>query len=143
MTTGHDVDPPEVWKGTFGERLGLRYVQIAGGRARAAWSVGPEHCNPSGVCHGGALVGVADDTMGAAAHTVSPPGMLPAAAQINTHFARSARAGDELEVETRVASQGRRTAVLESRVSDGEGRLVSLLTASSHFVEARHVPPEA
>ena len=55
--------------------------------------------------------------------------------QLNIHLARSARPGDRITAEARVLSQGRRTALLESRLTDEEGRLVALVTASCLFVE--------
>jgi len=130
--------PPDDWKGTFGGRLGMTYTETEPGRAVAFLDVRPEHCNPPGVCHGGAVFAFADDSMGGALHPLCPPGHLPTSTQVNIHFVRSSRPGERLRVEARVLSHGQRTALLESRVEDGQGRLVALLTASYLFVEARY-----
>jgi uncharacterized protein (TIGR00369 family) len=131
--------PPEHWKDSFGYRLGIHYEAVEPGHVVASLEILPEHCNPSGVCHGGVIFSLADDTMGAALFPLSPEGHLPTSAQVNIHYSRSARPGDRLRVEARVLTHGRRTAVVEARVTDARGRLVSLLTASCLFVEARHV----
>ncbi|RLB50050.1 MAG: thioesterase [Deltaproteobacteria bacterium] len=129
--------PPEAWKGTFAHQLGMTFDQVEPGRTKASLQVMPHHCNPNRVCHGGAIFTLADDSMGGAVHPLCPEGTVPAATQVNIHYARSARAGDRLEVDTRVVSHGRRTALLESRVTDAKQRLVALLTASYLFVEPR------
>lgn len=125
------------WEGSFGYRLGMKYLRVEGGEALAELELKAEHCNPNRVCHGGALFTLADDSMGAAAFSVAPEGKVPTSVQINIHFLRSARPGDLLRASSRVLSAGKRTAVLETRVEDQTGRLVALLSASYLFVEPR------
>jgi len=129
--------PPEAWQGTYAHTLGMTYDHFEPGHTVASLAVEPHHCNPNGVCHGGAIFTLADDSMGGALHPLAPEGHVPAATQVNVHYARSARAGDRLTAHTRVVSHGRRTALIESRVTDAEDRLVALLTASYLFVEIR------
>ncbi len=129
--------PPDTWKGTYAHRLGMEHGPNEPGRAQASLEVAPHHCNPNGVCHGGAIFTLADDSMGAAIHPLCPAGKVPAATQVGIHYVRSARPGDRLEVDTQVLSHGRRTALVESRVTDAKQRLVALLTASYLFVEPR------
>jgi acyl-CoA thioesterase len=69
--------PPESWKGTFGERLGISYTEVEPGSSRAVLEVRDEHLNPHGVCHGGVLFTFADDSMGAALYSLSPEGFHP------------------------------------------------------------------
>ena len=125
------------WQGSFGQRLGMKYLKVEGGQALAELDLKPEHCNPNGICHGGALFTLADDSMGAAAFSIAPEGLVPTSSQINIHFVRSARPGERLLAATRVLSSGRRTAVLETRLEDQAGRLVALLSATYLFVEPR------
>ena len=129
--------PPANWPGTFGGRLGMTYVRTDCGHAVAELVVQPEDCNPPGVCHGGAIFTLADDAMGAAIHPLCPPGTVPTSAQVNIHYARSSRPGDVLRADVHVLSHGRKTAVLEAKVTDGDDRLVALVTASYLFVAAR------
>ncbi len=129
--------PPDNWQTTFGGRLGMKYVDAGPGHAVAELTVLPEHCNPPGVCHGGALFTLADDTMGAAIHPLCPPGTVPTSAQVSVNYARSTRPGDLLRAEATVLSHGRTAAVLEARVLDTERRLVALVSASYMFVTAR------
>ncbi|MFH2008104.1 MAG: PaaI family thioesterase [bacterium] len=130
--------PPDSWRSSFGGRLGMTIEAMTPGHAEAVLEIGAEHCNPNGVCHGGAIFTLADDSMGGAIHPLCPPDHVPAATQVNVHYARSVRAGDTIRVSTDVLSQGRRTAVVESRVTDGSGRLVALLSASYLIVGARY-----
>jgi uncharacterized protein (TIGR00369 family) len=131
------VDPPGTWQGSFGERLGLRYDEVEPGRARAALEIRPEHLNPTGFCHGGVLFTCADDALGGAVYGLTPEGHHPTSNQINIHITRSVQVGDRLTVESRALSYGRRTALLEARVTDAQGRLVALATATCLFVEDR------
>ncbi len=121
----------------------MRYERAEPGNTVATLRIGAEHCNPHGICHGGAIFTLVDDSMGAAAYPLCPDGHLPTSTQVNIHYARSTRPGATLRAETTVASHGRRTAVLESRVTDEHGRLVALVTAAYLFVEDRSTDPEA
>ena len=129
--------PPETWKGSYAHRLGMSFDSVEPGHTSASLEVEAHHCNPNGVCHGGAIFTLADDSMGGALHALCVDGRVPAASQVNIHYARSATPGDRLTVDTRVVSHGRRTALVESRVTDGQQRLVALLTASYLFVKPR------
>ena len=131
------MDLPVSWDGSFGQRLGMVYELVEPGHAIATLVVGPAHGNPAGLCHGGVLFTLADDTMGGAVHGLTPDGLVPVASQINVHFTRSVRVAGMLRAETHVLSRGRRTALLQSQVTDKDGRLVALLTATYLFVEAR------
>ena len=128
---------PENWPATFGGRLGMTYLEVSPGSAVAEFRVGPEHRNPPGVCHGGAIFTFADDAMGAAIHALCPPGTVPTSAQVSINYARSTQPGDLLRAEAKVLSRGQTTAVLEVRVEDTEGRLVALVSGSYLFVQAR------
>ena len=129
------------WKGSFGHRLGMMYEKMEPGYVKASLEIRPEHCNPNHVCHGGAIFTFADDSMGGALHPLSPEGHVPTSTQLNIHFARSVRAGQVVHAEARVVAHGKRTAVVEARVTDEEGSLIALVTASYLFVEARYVDP--
>lgn len=132
-----EPERPE-WQGSFGQRLGMEYLNVGDGQAQAELVLKPEHCNPNGICHGGTIFTLADDSMGAAAYSITPQGKVPTSVQVNIHFARSARAGDRLLVKTRVLSSGKHMLVLESRVEDGQDNLVALLSASYMFVVPRN-----
>jgi uncharacterized protein (TIGR00369 family) len=129
-------DRPE-WQGSFGQRLGMEYLRVGDGEAQAELVLGSEHCNPNGICHGGAIFTLADDSMGAAAFSITPQGKVPTSVQVNVHFARSARAGDRLLAKTRVLSSGKHMLVLETRIEDDQANLVALLSASYMFVVPR------
>ena len=134
--------PSDSWKQTHGCQLGITYEQTEPGRTVASLQVGPQHCNPVGVCHGGVIFALADDSMGGALHPLCPEGKLLTSAQVNVHYVSSARPGDCLRVESRVTNRTRRTALVESRVNGRDDRLVALLTATYLFVEPRYATTE-
>ena len=130
--------PPDIWNETYGGALGIQYEEAEPGRAVASLAVLPEHCNPVGVCHGGVIFALADDTMGGALHPLCPEGMLLTSAQVNVHYVSSARPGDRLRVVSTVTNRTRRTALMESRVTGRDDRLVAVLTSTYLFVEPRY-----
>jgi len=129
--------PPDNWNDSFGGKLGMQYEEAEPGRTVASLEVLPEHCNPVGVCHGGVIFALADDSMGGALHPLCPEGMLLTSAQVNVHYVSSARSGDRLRVESTVTNRTRRTGLLESRVTGRDDRLVALLTSTYLFVKPR------
>lgn len=129
--------PPDIWKDSFGRKVGIQYEEAEPGRTVASLEVLPEHCNPVGVCHGGVIFALADDTMGGALHPLCPEGMLLTSAQVNVHYVSSARPGDRLRAVSTVTNRTRRTALLESRVTGEDDRLVAFLTSTYLFVKPR------
>ncbi len=127
--------PPELWARTFGGGLGMTYEEAGEGYSRASLVVRPGHCNPLGVCHGGAILAFADDTVGHALHALCPEGQAFASTGCDAHFLRSARPGDRLTAETELLSRGRRTALTQTRVTDARGQLVALFTSSVLFLD--------
>jgi len=133
--------PPENWPGTYGHRLGHTFTISEPGHTVVEVELTDAHCNPAGVCHGGALFTLADDAMGGAVHSLCPAGVVPTAVQSGVHYVRSVRPGERVRAEVHVLTHGKRTAMAEARVTDSQGRLVALLTGSFMFVEARYREP--
>ena len=130
--------PPNTWIDTFGHRLGQEFETVGSGKAVATLEIRQEHCNPNHVAHGGAVFTLADDVMGAAAHSICADGLVPTATQVNIHLVRSARPGDWLRAEAEVTSSGKNTALLEARVTNDKGRLVARTTATFLLIQARY-----
>jgi len=107
------------------ELTGAQKVDEAPGLVRYRLPVRPHLLNPYGVLAGPVLYTVMDYSMGAAMRTVAAEGERSATVEIKVNYLRPVTAG-EVTVETRVLHRGRAIAVLESRATDGEGRLVAV-----------------
>jgi 1,4-dihydroxy-2-naphthoyl-CoA hydrolase len=94
-------------------------------RGRMAWA--PERCTAGGVMHGGALMALADSLGGICAFLNLPPGAQTATTSSNTVFVRAVRDGEVTAV-TRPLHVGGKTIVLQTDLTDGDGRRVAQVT---------------
>ena len=93
--------------------------------------IGPEHLNPNGVVHGAVLFALVDPTMGKATMSViEEPNRYCASIEVSLRFIRPAVHG-QLTATATVVKRGRSVVHLESRVVEGDGRLVA--TAAGTF----------
>lgn len=115
------MQPPE--DTGFGPHVGVRVVARGDGSARALLDAGPEHLNPHGVVHGGALATLVDHTMGAAVYTVLTPGESCATVSVSLTFIAPARPGP-VECEAVVVRRTRQLVALQAAVRQ-EGKAVA------------------
>lgn len=103
-------------------------------RARLRWA--PELCTSNGVLHGGALMTLAD-TLGAACAFLNLPDGAAGTTTLEskTNLFRAVRDG-HVEGVARPLHAGRTTIVVETELSDAEGRLVAK-TAQTQLVLAK------
>jgi uncharacterized protein (TIGR00369 family) len=87
--------------------------------------------NPTGVLHGGVLMGLADSAMGLTVTGLLGEGQAGTNTDLQMRFLRPTRTG-RLRATARVVRRGRRTMALECDVADAAGRLVA--RASSAFL---------
>lgn len=87
--------------------------------------------NPTGVLHGGVLMGLADSAMGLTVTGLLGEGKAGTNTDLQVRFLRPTKSG-RLTATASVVRKGRRTMVLECEVRDAEGRLVA--KASSTFL---------
>jgi uncharacterized protein (TIGR00369 family) len=122
-----------------GESLPIPYDGFMGFRL-ASWS--PEgavvevdadgrFANPTGVLHGGVLMGLADSAMGLTVTGLLGEGQAGTNTDLQMRFLRPTKAG-RLRATARVVRRGRRTLTLECDVADAAGKLVA--RASSAFL---------
>jgi acyl-CoA thioesterase len=107
----------------FGQLLGLEMQDRSDGVSRCRLTVRPELMNPHGVLHGAAMYALADNGMGAAVYTKLEENESCATIEIKIVYLAPVREG-VVECESRVVNKGRRVAVLESDIRNGE-RLVA------------------
>lgn len=125
---------------TGAQRL-IGYVLDVGrgdGSARCWLDVGPQHTNRHGMLHGGLIVSILDNAMGATGSlTVSADGRAPfLTVSMTTQFHAPARLGDRITATGRVTGGGRSLLFIAGELVDRDGRLIA--TASGVF---KPVPP--
>lgn len=106
----------------FGKLLGMA-MERGEAKARASLAVRPELLNPHGVLHGGVMYSLADQAMGAAVYSLMDDTESCATIEIKIVYIAPVLEG-QVECEARVVNKGRRVAVLEADVQNGE-RLVA------------------
>ena len=117
------LDKPD---GPFG------FIARAADDGRIVWeyAVQPSDMNPYGVLHGGVLMTLMDTAMGwEVAMRIVPQGRINAAAQMNVHFLAPVRSG-LVRARAEVVKIGKRLAIVDARVTDDQGNLVAIATAT-------------
>lgn len=109
--------------------LGMNVETTGVGKGRATVTIDERHHNPNAVAHGGVLFTLIDTSMGAATMSVLDADHYCSTIEIQVRYLRPVLDGD-LKVETQVVKPGRRIVHLESRATDGTGRLVATATGS-------------
>ena len=111
-------------KGLFAH-LGIELVELDKDRVVATLKVRPELLTITEVVHGGTLMAFAD-TVGAAGTAANlAPGQNTATIESKTNFFAACRSG-VIRAEATPLHKGKRTHVWQTRVTDENGRLLSL-----------------
>lgn len=123
-----NIDPTvltERHQGTLAELLGIRFVETSPDRVVAELSFRDALTTVGGSLHGGTLMAFAD-TVGAAATILNlPDGASTTTIESKTNFFAAGRSGI-VRAETTPLHRGKRTMVWQTRVTNEEGRLLSL-----------------
>ena len=122
------LDPAAIterFKGTLGDRLGVRFVEVGRDRVVAELTYRDDLTTIGGSLHGGTLIALAD-TVGATATVLNlPPGASTTTLESKTNFFAPGRSGT-VRAESTPLHRGKRTMVWQTRVTDESGRLLSL-----------------
>jgi uncharacterized protein (TIGR00369 family) len=121
--------------GTLGATLG----PIEPGSVEISIRPDPAISQQHGFVHAGAVTAIADSAAGYAALTLMPPGTGVLSTEFKINLLAPAM-GDRIVARGRVIKAGRTLTVAQSEVfaeSDGEEKLVALLTATMMAVESR------
>lgn len=122
----------------FAALLGIELLEAGpeSVRARLAWT--PERCTAGGIMHGGAIMSLADNSGGICAFLNLPESAQGTATiESKTNFLRGVRDG-AITATTRPLHKGRTMIVLETEVTDDQGRLAAKVTQTQAF----HYPRE-
>jgi len=116
---------PLDWNTGLVKHLGIRFVETEKDRIVAELDIRPELMTVGGALHGGTLMAFAD-TIGAAGTVVNlNPGQSTATLESKTNFFAAAFEG-VVRAEATPLHKGKRTHVWQTRVTDANGKLLSL-----------------
>jgi acyl-CoA thioesterase len=119
----------------FGELIGLEFTKSEAGSSRGVLEVGERHLNPHNVVHGGVIYSMADTGMGGAVYSCLNQGEQCATVEIKIVYMAPVTSGC-LICDTRVVHRGKRIALLESEVRNGE-QLVAKATGTYSLFKAK------
>ena len=121
----------------FAALIGAELVEVSAEQVVGAMAWAPERCTAGGLMHGGALMALADGCGGTLAFFNLPEGALGTATiESKTNFMRGVRDGSVRAV-SRPLHRGRTTIVVETELTDEQGRLVAKVTQTQAFVLPR------
>ena len=110
---------------TLAGLLGIRFVEASPERVVAELAIRDELRTVGGALHGGTLMALAD-TVGATATAINlPPGASTTTLESKTNFFAAGREG-VVRAEATPLHRGRSTMVLQTRVTEQSGRLLSM-----------------
>jgi 1,4-dihydroxy-2-naphthoyl-CoA hydrolase len=112
----------EQWNVGLMAHLGMRFVEVSGERVIAELDINDKLVTVGGAIHGGTLMALAD-TVGAAG--TAAMGLRTATLESKTNFFAAALKG-KVRAESTALHKGKRTHVWQTRVTDENGRLLSL-----------------
>lgn len=115
--------------------MGIRLVSVGEGSAVLSLTVGAEHSNLIGLCHGGVIFTLADTAMGLAAFTNNPDTAVTQSADI--HYITPAHPGEVLTATARLISRKGRTGIYDVTVTGPQDRVVALMRAQARFLAPR------
>ncbi|WP_132426301.1 PaaI family thioesterase [Pseudonocardia endophytica] len=120
----------------FARLLGMTVDEASAERVVARLEHRPDLCTTGGLMHGGALMTFADTTGALCAYLGLPEGAGTATTSSHTSLFRAARAGT-LTATTRALHRGRTSVVVQTDVTDDEGRPISQTTQTQAVLIGR------
>ena len=111
---------------TMARTLGYDIVEVSPARVVATGNPSAEHLNPAGGVHGGLAATLLDSCMGLAIFSTLDKGVSQTTLEFKISLVRPITPDTgPIRAEGNVLSRGRRIAVAEGRLTDGEGRLLA------------------
>jgi acyl-CoA thioesterase len=123
------------------QTLGISLQEIGERHAVMAVTVAAAHRNYFGGAHGG-LIATLIDTVSFFPRALIPSGQVATTTNLNIQFIRPAAVGDQLTARAEILHLGRRTAVLQVRVTDQRERLIAQGGVTLMLMDAASLPKE-
>jgi 1,4-dihydroxy-2-naphthoyl-CoA hydrolase len=125
-----DSDP----RPPFPKLLGIEITRASPERVEAKLLVREELANRVGILHGGALMAFADDLGGGATFASLPKGTRTVTIESKTNFFATIPVGETAYAECTPLHRGRTTAVWQTRITRGDGRLAAVVTQTQLII---------
>lgn len=119
----------------FVNHLGAEFVEAGPGRAVARLTLGEQHMNFNGTCHGGVLFSLADAAFGLASNS---HGRLAAAVDGHIGFTAPAHVGDRLTAIAVEVSRSRRIGTYRVDVRRDDDTTVATFTGTVYITNREH-----
>ena len=111
--------------------LGIRFVDVAQGRAVFEADPAEYHYNPAGVVHGGFAMALLDSALGCAVWSTLPPGSAYGTIDVHVRLLRPiTKDTGTVRCEGQVVSATRTLATAEGRIVDANGKLLATGTTA-------------
>jgi 1,4-dihydroxy-2-naphthoyl-CoA hydrolase len=111
----------------FAVSCGIEVDETTAQRVRGSLAWSAERCTAGGVLHGGAIVTLADSLGALCAFLNLPEGATTSTIESKTNFFRGVRSG-RAHAETHPLHVGKSTIVVQTDVTDDDGRRVAQIT---------------
>jgi acyl-CoA thioesterase len=103
----------------FRDLVGVTFIKVEGGYSHCAVEVEKKLLNPAGIVHGGALYTLADSGMGVALYSFVGEDEIFVTIETSVFYFKAVSSGT-LTCEARVVHRGKRIAVMEAEIKNGE-----------------------
>jgi uncharacterized protein (TIGR00369 family) len=111
--------------------IGMRVTSVERGRVVFSLEPAEFHYNPIGSVHGGIYATLLDSAAGCAVHTMLPAGTGYTSLDLSVRFLRPiGSATGTVTCTGTVTNLGRRVALADARLEDGDGRLLATATSN-------------
>ncbi len=119
----------------FANMLGIRVISATADEVVAEMPVTVSLSNRNGVLHGGAIMGLADNTGGTAAAINLRQGMATTTIESKTNFLRPIRIGDTARATAIALHKGRKTEIWQTTIRRGDGKVAAIVTQTQMTLE--------
>ncbi|MEM9320040.1 MAG: hydroxyphenylacetyl-CoA thioesterase PaaI [Pseudomonadota bacterium] len=115
--------------------FGIALDRVGPGVARMTLTVGEDHLNGHGTCHGGVIFALADSAFAVACNSSN----RKAVAQHNTiSYLSPGHLGERLTAEANVVARTGRSAITDVTVTGDDGRIVAAFRGASREIGGHH-----
>jgi 1,4-dihydroxy-2-naphthoyl-CoA hydrolase len=137
MSTNGPQDPaqPSLMM-PFANALGIEVLSVSPEEVRGRLPWAPERCTSGDIMHGGALMAFADTLGAICAFANMQPGSNTSTIESKTNFFRAIRGGYANAL-TRPLHVGRTTVVVQTEISDDDGRRAALVIQTQAVLTPR------
>jgi uncharacterized protein (TIGR00369 family) len=121
----------------FAVHTGVEVVSASKDEVKARLEWAPERCTTAGLMHGAALMTMADSAGAVCAFLNLPEGAGTSTIESKTNFFRGVKEGGVVESVSRPLHVGRTTIVVQTDITDGDGKRVAQVTQTQAVLAPR------